>query len=382
MSSQSAKPEARPDGDAPAPSPLPTVGIPVLPPPIALLEIFVLIVPLTLLDNFVPSFPNLADFQPHPFWLPVLLLSLQYGTLSGLVAAAVAILATLYIGWPQQDIGENHFAYLLRVWTQPALWIGTALVLGQFRLRQIERKLELQRLVGELTTQRNAIADFSGNLRRRCEALERHIASRRQSSGPSAIDALTHLGAVSWDHLPAAFAAAVEAVFGPCRATLLVNTGDGLAVAAAAGEHGGSEQARRIEAAEPIYRAVVVQGRALSVLAAGDEHELRGHGVVAVPVMAAKGERVVGLVKLEDVAPAELSDRTIARLGIVASVVAPALEQRANVRVAALAAMPALRRAPARQLVWRRMRKQHGGDDITAASRAEAAPPRQTAPGR
>lgn len=381
MSSRSAIPEPKPESAATAPPQPPAFGMSVLPPPIALLEIFVLIVPLTLLDYYVPSFPNLADFQPHPFWLPVLLLSLQYGTLSGLVAAAVAILATLYIGWPQQDIGENHFAYLLRISTQPALWIGTALVLGQFRLRQIERKLELQRLVDELTTQRNAIAEFSGNLRSRCDALERHIASRRQSSGPSAVDALAQLGGASWDRLPAAFAHAIEAVFGPSTATLLINTGDGLATAATAGARDGTGPARRITAAEPIHRAVVVEGRTLCVLAAGDEQVLAGHGIAAVPVMASTGERVVGLVKLEETAPAELCDHTIARLGLVASVLAPAVEQYAGVRVHALGAAPALRRPPARQLVWRRMRKQRSGE-IAPAGRVEATSSRHTAPGR
>ena len=91
------------------------------------------------LDHFWPSFPTLSQMQPHFFWLPVLLLSLQYGTVSGLLAAGVAIVLTAWLGWAEQEVGENHFNYLLRISTQPMLWLVAALLLGQFRLRQIEQ---------------------------------------------------------------------------------------------------------------------------------------------------------------------------------------------------------------------------------------------------
>ena len=87
-------------------------GLPVLPPLMALVEILVLMVVPGLLDYFWTGFPSLAETQPHFFWLPVLLLSLQYGTVSGLLAAGVAITITALLGWPDQEVGENHFNYL------------------------------------------------------------------------------------------------------------------------------------------------------------------------------------------------------------------------------------------------------------------------------
>ena len=114
MSSETAKP-ASPSGATASPARAPApFGIQVLPPPIALIEIVALIVPFTLLDHFVTSFPNLADIQPHPFWLPVLLLSLQYGTMSGLLAASAAILAT-------RDGGTIYFFSMSTSFTKAAL---------------------------------------------------------------------------------------------------------------------------------------------------------------------------------------------------------------------------------------------------------------------
>ncbi|HRD76373.1 MAG TPA: hypothetical protein PK264_10590, partial [Hyphomicrobiaceae bacterium] len=77
-------------------------GLPVLPPLVAWLEIALLILPITVYDYLSTGF-TITELHPHPFWLPVLLLSLQYGTPSGLAAAGVAILATFALGWPEQD---------------------------------------------------------------------------------------------------------------------------------------------------------------------------------------------------------------------------------------------------------------------------------------
>src|SRR5262249_28579364 len=81
-------------------------GLPVLPPGIALVELLVLLVVPILLEWLVPGFPDLTQIQPHPYWFPILLLSLQYGTVSGFLAAIVAITGAWLIGWPEQDIGE------------------------------------------------------------------------------------------------------------------------------------------------------------------------------------------------------------------------------------------------------------------------------------
>ncbi len=115
------------------------VWLPVLPPVGAFVELVLVMGLIYLVSYLIPGI-DLATLEPSPFWVPVLLLSLQYGTVAGLLAAAVATLAYTINGLPEQAIGENLFAFLLRIWALPILWIGVALVLGQFRLRQIEVK--------------------------------------------------------------------------------------------------------------------------------------------------------------------------------------------------------------------------------------------------
>ena len=158
--------------------------MPVLPPLNAFIELIVFFAVVLFFDAVLQFFPDLNEIKPHPFWFPVLLLSLQYGTVSGLLAAGVSILITTVLGWPEQDIGENHFNFLIRIWAEPVLWIVVALVLGQFRMRQIAQRRALLRKVNRLQTQRDAIEQHSTNLRGRCEMLERRIASQQANTVP------------------------------------------------------------------------------------------------------------------------------------------------------------------------------------------------------
>ena len=55
---------------------------------------------LLLVEFVLPGHARLAAMNPHPFWIPVLLLSTQYGVGAGLSAAVVAILLGGVIGCP------------------------------------------------------------------------------------------------------------------------------------------------------------------------------------------------------------------------------------------------------------------------------------------
>ena len=165
---------------------------PVLPPAFALVEMAVLVA-LVLLEYFWDGFPNLTRINPHPYWIAVLLLSLQYGTVSGLIAASIAIIGTVLIGMPEPDIEERYFNYLIRVWTQPVLWLLVAMLLGTFRARQIEQRDELLLQAENLRMRGATLLDHATNLRARCTMLERRIAMRETTDTSKLLSALARL---------------------------------------------------------------------------------------------------------------------------------------------------------------------------------------------
>ena len=83
----------------------------------------------------------------HPFWIIVLLVTVQYGPIEALTAALLSSAVLLVGNLPEQSMSETMYEYILRFTLTPFLWIMTALVLGSLRARQrAERKSLLEQL--------------------------------------------------------------------------------------------------------------------------------------------------------------------------------------------------------------------------------------------
>lgn len=300
-------------------------GLPVLPPLWAVAEIAVLFGLIYGLDRLVPSLAVL-DMSPHPFWLPVLLVSLQYGTVSGFVAAIVATLLALGAGLPEQDIGENLFAYFLRVWGQPILWIAVALLVGQFRMRQLTAKHELREANRALLQQRDTLAHHAGELRSRIELLEQELSARFQASPHRTAAALAAAmakgGLAAGGDRSEALMAASGAMF-PDAVIVAYAIEDGrLVEAAVRGRRPDTGPRISIDASDPLHRAVIGERRSLSVLSRGDERILAGTALLATPIVDGSGD-VYGMLAIESADAAVVTEDGLDALMLLAHALAP-----------------------------------------------------------
>lgn len=294
------------------------VWLPILPPMGALLELIALVAVIFMIDWAIPSV-DIAAIQPSPYWIPVLLLSLQYGTVAGLMAAAAAICAHVLNGFPEQGIGEDLFPYLLRIWSLPILWIGVSLLVGQFRLRQIEVKQELRHQLNQRSKERDSLAGYAESLQSRCARLEREIATR---GGPPGGQLLTALGSLDdrQSDLEVGFAQLCQAAYpGAAMSVYALNEQDLHAVASTNWQNG-DPWPRTITPDMALYRATIVERRALSALNAADDRALGGQGLAAVPVIAAGSGRILGLIKIERASPELLGKDIAGQLAVIAKV--------------------------------------------------------------
>ena len=111
-----------------------------------------------------------AGGMPHPFWIPVLLMSSQYGITGGLFAALAATASLFISGLPEQSATQDFFAYAAVVAGQPCAWFGTALVLGGLRTLHMYHQTELQE---RLDHARMAAEDLADGLERAVGEIER-----------------------------------------------------------------------------------------------------------------------------------------------------------------------------------------------------------------
>jgi len=297
-------------------------GLDVLPPLNAVAELAAIMTAFLVADWVWPQL-DIHNLQPSVYWLPVLLLSLQYGTASGSMAVIAAIAATFtLVTLPEQGVGENEFAYRLRILAQPILWIATAVLLGQFRMVQIAAKRELLQRVSELEEQGRTLAGYANRLRARCDALERDIVARREPGDGAVLATLARLreGAL-------APAPDIESILAACApggaASLFVSHAGGFVRVVSAGWPEDAAWAPTLAADHSLCAAVAGARKPVSVLEAAGETALAGQGLAAVPVLDPVTGGVTGMLKVESATGNTLTPALLGALSFLATVIAP-----------------------------------------------------------
>ncbi len=170
---------------------------------------------LLLLELLLPGDARLSSINPHPFWIPVLLVSAQHGSRAGLAAATVA--TSLVVLWmhPVRHPTEDFYTYTTQLFIEPVLWVAAALFLGLLRDQHIAEKRELQAQAETLLKDQQLIGEHSLGLARRIKLLERHIASTDAASTREAFRLLAELSKASDEHIMSRLEAAAAALLGP-----------------------------------------------------------------------------------------------------------------------------------------------------------------------
>lgn len=85
-----------------------------------------------------------SEVQPTPLWIPVILISTQYGLMGGVIAAVLTSLVFYSFTVPAQWAGQDFYQYTKLLFGQPALWLLSALILGGLRSLQKQKMDDLE----------------------------------------------------------------------------------------------------------------------------------------------------------------------------------------------------------------------------------------------
>jgi hypothetical protein len=282
----------------------------------ALLESIAVLALALAADTLLLAGDRLAGIAPHPFWVVVVLVAVQYGTKEGLAAAALSTAALLAGQVPEQGFGEDHYAWLLRISTTPVLWFIAAVVIGEIRDGHRRRADALREELAELREQALAISAAYERLHATKTELEVRVAGqvRTVRTMYAAVRAIERQGT---HEVLIGVAPLVQAVLNPAKFSLFLLDGRRLEAAATQGWGAEDRFARGFEADSPLFRAVVARRQVLTAVNPEQEAILRGEGMLAGALVSAETNRVVGMLKVEDIAFAELNPATVQNFRIV-----------------------------------------------------------------
>ncbi|MBV5335552.1 GAF domain-containing protein, partial [bacterium] len=273
--------------------------------PSALLELALFFVVAFAFDFLVGSGNRFDGVQPHPYWIVVVLLAVQYGTSEGVLAAVTAAAALRIGNIPEQIVSLDYYQYLYMLSREPIFWLVAAVMLGEMRMRQLREREDL-RDSSSLARKESAAIAAASKLKEVKENLESRVAGQLKTvftlyHAARAIDKLDE------GEIMLGIADLVRTVMQPEKFSLFLLNNDVLESVTNEGWDDEDDYARWFDHSQQLFEAVVGRQRFLCVAKLEDERILQGQGLLAGPLMSADTGEVVGMVKIESLGFMDMS---------------------------------------------------------------------------
>lgn len=258
---------------------------------------------------------NFFTVSPHPFWIIVILISAQYGTVAGLLAALVSTLVYLAGPLPKQTILQEWSDYFYLLAKEPLLWFVTALVLGELRMRHIRERDTLRTIVDEAKAKEQQLAESYEALKRIKERLEVHVAAQMPTMWMVINDCYQLESCKKEEILPCSFEL-IKQLIVPEKASIFLIKNKQLVLEGSTGWEEVDTYSKSFDQNTALYHEIVEGKREVS-LTTGDAETLKNEGMLAVPIQKSPTSEVMGMVKIELMPLHEIKLNTMEALRVI-----------------------------------------------------------------
>ena len=244
---------------------------------------------------------SLFFYHPHPYWIPVVLISLQYGFAPGVFAALSAIALNWLISDPVQALDEPHFAFVIRTWATPTLWLLAAFCIGQIRQLQIDNKARLRDEVDKLRKQSEVLTNYVSDLKQSNANLQLQITTGKTSPLEHAIIQLSNRRSSDERDFMERFKTSLELLIGPNKSSVfIVNDANSMRLAFEFGWNTNDPYQRSFDKQHPLYQSVIEHAESVSLNDAWGGQIFQGEGKIAFPIQFIHGGGAYGMLKIEE----------------------------------------------------------------------------------
>ena len=264
----------------------------------AILETIIFLISLVAFSELLGDKSRFFSYYPHPFWIILLLVIVQYGKNEALLCVFFMVLALYIYNVPEQIITETLYDYWLRVTKRPLMWTTAAVILGGLRTRKTNIERGLRDQLQEKDAQNSTITDSYGKLQTINEALERRLAGEIDSAikiyeAAKELENLQHTKRVDGIN------DIIASIMNPDKFSFYALSENGLKQQSCTGWNNEAYDTF-FDVKSPIFKAIVNDKRILTALSEKDEETLAGEGVLAGPLIDLETGVVQGMLKFEE----------------------------------------------------------------------------------
>ncbi len=289
----------------------------------AILETVGFLVAMLAFDQFLLDGDRFWGANPHPFWIIVAVVAVQYGTAEGIMGAVLSSLALLLWNVPAQSIAHDLYGHLWQIVVNPFFWTLAALVLGELRMRGFRSEQKLQRDLDSVEQRAGELFTSLEETNQAKSRLETVVASQL-GSAVSLYEAAKGLEASDPNDVLLGVSKLAAPIMNPEQLSLFLMDDKTLKLALESGWKSDDAYSRTFVSESPLFQKVVGERRVVSATNAEDEAFLQDQGLLAGPLIDTATEEIVGMLKVEKLGFFDLNFSTIQSFQILCDWVATA----------------------------------------------------------
>lgn len=282
----------------------------------AFVEICIFFIIALLLDYYFYQGNRYWDLAPHPFWLIIILISTQYGTNEGLLAALISSLALLLFNMPEQNIHLDLYAYAFMVMQKPLMWFVTAVIIGELRNRQFRELQNLYSMALKNKDELVRITEAYDHLNQLKDRLESEVASQLNTA-INLYQTARSMEKLNTTQVLLQSRKLISQILDPKQYSLYLLNDNTLQAAIQNGWEKDASYIRNFSDDSSIFQAIVGERKFLNITRIEGEMILREEGVMAGPLISKESDAVLGMLKIEQLSFTQLNLSTVKSFEII-----------------------------------------------------------------
>lgn len=277
---------------------------------IALLELLVFLGGALLIDQLFFEGTRFRHIQPHPFWIPVVLLSVQYGSRMGLVSVLACTSVLLFGNVPERLLEQDFHQWGYSVFLLPLLWFISAIVIGEISSRHINARLKMNEKLSDSLKREATLTESFHKLNAIKERMEIRVAGQWRTVDKT-LTAARFIEHQDPTQVLTRSQDLVENLLEPKQFSIYILRDNALHHTFDKGWDEDMDYLRVFGADSPIFTTIVSEKRTICISSPADEGLLAEQGILAGPLILPKTGEFLGMLKIEKLAFGGLSLNTL-----------------------------------------------------------------------
>lgn len=277
---------------------------------IVVLEIAVILSAAVLIDYLLFDGTRFRQTEPHPFWILILVISAQYGTRMGLLAALAASAVFVFGNVPARALDQDIYQWFFLVFRLPIMWIVSSVIIGELSVRHINARQYLSEQIDEYILREATLSESFHEINSIKEKLEIRVAGQsrtvrkmlkaaREMESDDPMLVLEHAQNL------------VDCMLEPDKYSIYIFKDNQLQLAFNHGWEPADEYRQNFDAEDQLFKSIVWERNTLCIAVPADELILEQQGLLAGPLVIPESGELFGMLKIEKQTFSQLSLNTI-----------------------------------------------------------------------